>query len=296
MSLLNLPTITYSQMMASVMDDISVYTDGSLVDESRVIKVIQRCNAVLGVNIHKQKVRLLTVKDYSTTLPLDLHKVEWAFSSHLHQLNTGFVTIEDERELRDTQVKTVFAHLNLENLWYPVDTPSGKYMYNECIDQCRDYRLAPYTNNAYTIKSLQPLRYVDRDNSLLTEYSPRFRSTDTYFIDREEGIITTSFQEGYILMSYVATLIDEDTGELLIPNEPKLYGYYEYSAKAKVLEDIFMNSEADVEKKLMYAKKEANSFFLEAADFVATAKGSQWRELNKTAHQRFYNRWVQTFY
>ena len=295
--MLNLPTIKFSELMASVMEDIPVYADANLVDESKIIKVIARCNSQLGVRGHRVKTKLIPIVNGQATLPVDFYKVQSALGVHSHECEyNNFITIEDEYKLIDIpRVKNelVFAHLNVENLWVPVVDCNGTTMYNSCTEQTKDIRRSPVVQKARKISYVHRLHLKNSSSPYVSIYCPNH--TSEYQIDFDEGVILANYNEGEILLTYLADLIDDETGELLILNHPKLYGYYEYSAKAKALEDIFMNSEADVQTKMQYCKREANLYAIEAFDFISSAKGKQWKEINKQQQINFYNQWMAIF-
>jgi hypothetical protein len=100
--------------------------------------------------------------------------------------------------------------------------------------------------------------------------------------------LITSFREGKIYLCYLADLVNDD-GEILIPKDDLLYPYYEWSAKAKILENILMNSEADVVEKYKLAESKKSAAYSDAVNYISTSYSGQYERLIKTRREQIYN-------
>lgn len=104
----------------------------------------------------------------------------------------------------------------------------------------------------------------------------QFRQTARYMAEIKNGFIymntfrdrwhqySTTAPEpidcGKMYLNYQGTLEDEE-GNLLVLDHPFINQFYEWAIKVKILESLYMNdSDASIERKLMYAKNELTKF------------------------------------
>ena len=276
--------IKFEDVLNSVKSDLHLFDNNALILEDRLLKVIYHCNEKLGLRLNKAKQILLEIKNGYAELPQDFYKIEMLFA---------------------TAVTKVPNHLQL--------IPGNKAEYTTCPQKnngpvmkvssvggkpacCTDMFIVrqPQVQREIQIKTFIPLTMSKRCNDLCTNYSPQGNIQSEYAIDLEDNIIKTSFKEGQIFLCYIGTLEDKD-GLPMIPFHPLLNEYYEWSLKKKILEDVFMNSEADVDKKLQYANQMQKDAYLEAWQFTGYP---EYRELEKAYErysQEFYNKWYKIF-
>src|SRR6478609_6570290 len=243
---MQLPTIKFSQLLSSVKEDMHKYDAEGMIDPIRLIKVVRRCNEVLGSPIYQRKTCAVQVENFKANLPLDLYKIEMVFAVGEFKSYTSLIATGNHYEWSGVR-NACMCEGGL----------------SVCVTPLEQHQ-PTYTINTFTKVNLT-------ENSLprICKYSPnRHWFGSTYTIDIQEEIIQTSFKEGLLYISYLADLTDEKTGEVLVPFHARLNDYYEYSIKAKILEDMLVNSEADVSNVLQYIKQERNFSFTEAVDFV----------------------------
>jgi hypothetical protein len=166
-----------------------------------------------------------------------------------------------------------------------------------CKDYCNNEIFIvrqPQIQREIEIKTFIPLSMSKRCHDSCTNYSPQSVVKSEYAVDLEDNIIRTSFKEGQLFLCYIGTLEDED-GLPMIPFHPLLNGYYEWSLKKKILEDVFMNSDADVDKKLQYAIQEQKNAYLEAWQFTGYPEHKELENNQKRYEAEFYNKWYKNF-
>lgn len=276
--------IKFSDVLNSVKSDLHLFDNNALILEDRLLKVVYHCNDKLGLKLNKSKQVLLEIKNGKADLPLDFYKLEMVFA---------------------TAVTKVPNHLQL--------IPGNKAEYTTCpprdnsplikIDKmgCKDICCnemyivrQPQIQREIEVKTFIPLSMSQRCNDFCVSYTPNLSKHSEFSIDLEDGVVKTSFKEGQLFMCYIGTLEDED-GLPMIPFHPLLNGYYEWSLKRKILEDIFMNSEADVEKKLAYAKQEQSSAYLEAWQFTGYPEHKELEKNQRKYELEFYHKWYKMF-
>ena len=270
--------------MASVKSDLNLYDDAGFIDQDRVIKVISSCNEKLGLRIYKSRECKIKVYNYKAELPEDFYKVENIFATQVCSISNTTLAF-GARQVEFTNVK-------------PKDTTKIiTYGKMGCVDSC---------NNCYWVEDRRPtvketeIQYekiipLSFSNKLLCkfmEYSPCDAHIGKYKVDldEEEEELVFSFKEGEIYMSYLGNLISDD-GEIEIPFHPKLNPYYEYAVMEKILEVIYLNSEADIIQKLQYIKEERRNAYAIAWDFANTRQVNEWNKIQKNFQREYYNKW-----
>lgn len=280
--------INLSELVASVKSDLNIFDDSGLIDEDKVIKVVAECNEKLGLRIYKSRECKILVEDYKAVIPSDLYKIENILATNiLNSTNVGNHAIQ-ARQLEFTSEK-------------PCDT-SKIITYGKmgCTDSCNncywvaDRRIAPEIEEKVIYETLIPLQLSNRVHNKCTEYSPCSNHTRDYKVDIEDEIFKFSFKTGEIYLSYLGNLISSD-GQIQIPFHPKLNPYYEYAIKEKILEDLYLNSEADVLQKLQYISLKKREAYATAWDFANTREVNEWNKIQKKLRLEYYATWYNMY-
>lgn len=279
--------IKLSELMSSVKSDLSLYDDSGLIDDDRVIKVIAECNEKLGQRIYKSRECKLTVENYRAHIPQDLFKIENLLATQIINIENFSTNAIQARQLEFTHVK-------------PEDTTKIiTYGKMGCVDSCNecywveDRRPCP-TTDKLVFERLIPLELSTSLYNKCTEYSPCARYDKQYKIDIDNDEFKLSFEEGELYLCYLGNLTSEE-GEIEIPFHPKLNPYYEYAVKEKILEDMYLNSEADILQKLQYVSLKKREAYAIAWDFANTREVNEWSKIQKKIQTEYYNRWYKIF-
>jgi len=116
--------------------------------------------------------------------------------------------------------------------------------------------------NAYVSRNLLPLRM--RSSRRIASGCPNLNVTTTNEGWIRDGFLFTSFTTGKVYLNYQGEMEDED-GNLLVPDHPLLNEYYEYAIKSRILENLYINGEdvaqrmSLIEQKLRPARNNALS-------------------------------------
>lgn len=269
----NFKKIKFSQLLASVRDDLHKYADEGMIDPSRLIKVVHRCNDVLGVNIYDRKQCVVEVKNGRADLPLDFYKMEMVLGIGEVSHYSGLINPHVKKEYDSYEPACLCEGDKPTICVYPVHQPDVVIKYD----------------------TITPL-ILSGDTSMYAPNSPASNWVGgAYRVDLQEDFISVGFKSGRLFIGYLADLVDPDTGELLIPFAPQLIDYYENSLKTKILEDLLANSEADVERALQYYKRERNLSYYEATSFVSTKSYREWDIYRKKTEIEFYRKYYKMF-
>ena len=105
-----------------------------------------------------------------------------------------------------------------------------------------------------------------------------------YSIDKEESVINFGINSGKAIICYYSDM--DKIG--LIPKEPKLYFYYEWSVKLKILQDIYMNSEDDVIGKIQMAKQELMGAYIDFDNYIKSESFKKSLQRQKNFENDFW--------
>jgi len=278
--------IKLSQVMNSVKSDLHLYDDAGMIDNDRIIKVIAECNEKLGQRIFKSRECKIQVNNYKAPIPSDLYKIENMFATKAINFNS---------------MNPSFGARQLEFSPTPPEDCSKMITYGKmgCVDSCNNCyfvsdRTPTPTTTTIVYETIIPLSLSNKVSCKCAEYSPCNFYSGEYKVDLDEEEFTFSFESGEVYICYLGALISED-GEIEMPFHPKLNSYYEYAIKEKILEDMFLNSDADVLAKLRHTSEKRREAYAIAWDFANTRQVNEWNEIQKRIKKDYYNKWVRIF-
>jgi hypothetical protein len=104
------------------------------------------------------------------------------------------------------------------------------------------------------------------------------------------GFLFTTFQTGKVYLNYQGQMEDED-GNLLVPDHDLLNEYYEYALKARILENLYMNGE-DVMQRLQLIEQRVKAARNNALSVVNTPNFKEleqmWQANRKAMYGKYY--------
>ncbi len=135
-----------------------------------------------------------------------------------------------------------------------------------------------------------PLRFSDTAQ-VADDCRHLFRVGSVPEVRIKDGWLLSPVEDGRILLSYQSVL-ENDEGELMTLNHPKVNEWYTYALKVKVFEDLWLDGGEEVERKLVYLKGELRKAVLEGLSFCNTPDFQEMRkthQMNRRAmHQKYY--------
>ena len=278
--------IKISEVMSSVKSDMSVYDDAGFMDEDRVIKIIRECNEKLGQRIYKSRECVLDIVNFKAEIPSDLYKIENIMASKVY--NEVFMNPENEKYQHEILYEKPKDDRKIINY--------GKLGCKDSCDNCFwiEDKKNTYVHKMIRFEKFVPLQLSNNLYNRCTEYSPCNLRDRSYKLDLENDNFKFSFQEGKAYLCYLGDLISED-GEVEIPFHPMLNPYYEWAIKEKVFEDMFLNSEADVQQKLAYAAQKKREAHGSAWIFANSREVGEWNKIQKKKQQQYYQKWYSMY-
>lgn len=281
---------TFDQLLEDVTIDLYSFALENMIEPQQLIKVVRKINYDLGLRINQQREAILEVCHGHVKLPDNFYTFNYAlvcgdyvkYSSY----PTGGTNIQ---EVPYTEVPPATDACDATTVGPYGDTSIKPRVFVNCKGE--SYELIQVINPTYTqvYRTLTPLKMkpsqeIDCD------------CPNLYYDHQNEGWIKhghlyTSFQDGKVYINYQSHM-EDDEGNLLVPDHPLLNDYYEYALKKRILENLFMNGE-DVGQKIQLVNGELRAARNNALSLVNTPNFSEmkrlWEANRKAQYGRFYD-------
>lgn len=220
---------TFDQLLSDVIVDFpTIYQEG-LMEPAQLIKVAQRITYDLGLRIHQEKTAVLEVERNKVKLPDDFYILNFAMLCQHFQVQ--------EPVLSGTQTEEVLL------CPLPEDVDPCDCHPKPCLTQCGQHMVLKqsFKTQVRTYDSFQPIRL--KTGKGVNNHCPNLRYRCTSEADIRNGWLYTNFEHGTVFISYMGVMEDED-GNLLVPDHPFLNEYYEYAIKQRILENMVFEGES----------------------------------------------------
>lgn len=265
---------TLDQLLDDVMVDFQVYALENMIDPQTLIKVARRCNYDLGLRINQQKEVLLEVEHGKVKLPDDFYTWNFAFICGDYTVHTGYdiggTNIQEVpyREVPSTVDQCAPPTVNCSvcnanpcnhTAACGVNTLPGNYIpdaydpNNPYGDTCirprvfmnckgEKYEIIQImpTGQTRQFTTLLPLRMKPSQNIECECPNLYFNTPNQGWI--KNGYLYTTLNTCKVYVNYQGEL-EDDEGNILVPDHAMLNDYYEYALKQRILENLFMNGE-----------------------------------------------------
>jgi hypothetical protein len=315
---------TFDELLEEVLIDFQTYSLENMIEPQTLIKVATKVNYDLGLRINQTKEIILEVCHGKVKLPDDYYTLNFAMICGEYTLQTGYdiggTNIQEVpyREVPSTVDQCAAPTVNCSVCnSHPCNNTAA------CIGHVRppqNYIPGEYDpNNPYGDTCIRPRVFMNckGDKYELIQILPngqsrsyrvmiplRITSNRTIECDCpnlyfntvnqgsiQNGFLQTTFQTGKVYLNYQGAL-EDDNGNLMVPNHPLLNEYYEYAFKKRLLENLLMNGE-DVGQKLQYIAGELRAARNNALSLVNTPNFEEMKKLwwaNRTAmYGKYYN-------
>lgn len=231
---------TFDELLADAQMDLSSYDLEGMIEPGQLIKVAMRVTYDLGLRIQMTKEKLLEVEKGKVRLPDDFGDsgvMNYALicgqhtetiippqGTHTESLNPITHVVPKYQVMGQPEVcgcpntQKVCLQWNKEQ---PI-------IIQKINTQTRTY------NHLYQIKFVNS-KFINCDCPNL-----KYLCNDEAYI--KDNFIWTNFDCANLYINYQGTMEDDD-GNLLVPNHPMINEVYEYALKERILENLFMNGE-----------------------------------------------------
>jgi len=311
---------TFDQLLADVQSDFKKYQLQNMIDPQDMIKVTKRVNYDLGLRINKTKEVILEVEKGKVKLPNDFYVLNFALSCSNYETKQYFpqgTHIEEKiiggaPEYQEAPPETIDFCETPPVPTTPVDpcndpcAQCGQPTNNcePCNTCCSNPNSCTIDCKGNVIQLVQVLSYETRRWTTLRKIrilenavdvhcecpNLNWRAQDTAWI--KDGWIFTSFETGNLYINYQGNL-EDDEGNLLLPDHDVINEYYEYALKQRILENLIMDDEQVNPAKIQLIEQRYRSARNNALSIVNTPNFSEIRRLyranRRAMHSKYYD-------
>jgi hypothetical protein len=318
---------TFDQLLEDVTIDLNTFALENMIEPQTLIKLARKLNYELGLRINQTKEVLLDVCHNKVKLPDDFYVWNYAMICGEHTENVGYGGMQGGTNIQEVPYKEFPSTVNVcapetvncrtcnsnpcnhtaacdlnHPVVDPIPTeydPLNPYG-NTCIAprvfmNCKGdkYELIQVINPGVTrtYRTLVPLR-------MKASQEIECDCPNLYYNTHNEGwlkggFLFTTFETGKVYVNYQGEMQDDD-GNLLVPDHALLNEYYEYALKKRIIENLALNGE-DVAQRLQIlvpAFKEARN---NALSLVNTPNIKEMEKLWWTNRKAQYAKYYDMF-
>ena len=312
----------FDELLADVANDFKKYQLQDIIDPSEYIKVAKRVNYDLGLRVYKTKERVLEVEKGRVRLPNDFYVLNFAMScgkyeakqylpqgTHIEDRIVGSVAPEyqpappEPIDFCETPIDPVepcdpcdpCAQCGTQNdTCEPCNTCCANP--DSCSLDCKGnvvQLVQVLKSQTRVYKWLKPIRITQYSREIDCDCPGLYwDSTLTAYIS--DGWLYTNFQSGKVYLNYQGEL-EDDEGNLLIPDHDVINEYYEYALKQRIVENLIMNDEEVNPNKLQLIEQRYRAARNYALTVVNTPNFSELKQLYQANRNAMYSKYYDMF-
>ena len=317
---------TFDQLLEDVTVDLNTFALENMIEPQQLIKLAKKLNYDLGLRINQQKEVILEVCHGRVKLPDDFYTFNFALicGEFLQQVGydsfgSGTTVIEVPYQETPSTVdvcapptvncrtcnsnpcnKTAACDLNFP-IVDPIPTsydPLNPYG-NTCIPprvfmNCKGekWELVQILNNSGTTRvyrDLIPLKMKASQEIECDCPNLYWNTADQGWI--KGGFLFTTFDTGKVYLNYQGQM-EDDNGNLMVPDHDLINEYYEYAFKSRILENLYLNGE-DVAQRMQLIEQRLKAARNQALSVVNTPNFKEleqmWWTNRKAMYGKYYN-------
>jgi len=100
--------------------------------------------------------------------------------------------------------------------------------------------------------------------------------------------------QGKVYISYMGAMEDEE-GNLMVLDHPKINEFYEWAIKARIFENMYLNGEPDIERRLDLAKRELKTARAEALSIATMPDFYEFKKTIEQNRRAMYHKYMHPF-
>ena len=312
---------TFDQLLEDVTVDLSSLALENMIEPQQLIKLAKKLNYDLGLRINQQKEIILDVTHGKVKLPDDFYTFNFAYICGSFKTSVGYdgfaggtnmqeVRITDGRipetysdfpaavpDQCDTSKPTCCCDDKGNAGVCLVHNPQQPYgneltkprVFMNCKGESYELIQVINSSETRTYTELHPLRMKASQNIECDCPNLYYNTADEGWI--KHGFLFTNFQTGKVYLNYQGQM-EDDEGNLLVPDHDLLNEYYEYALKARILENLYINGE-DVAQRMQLIEQRLKGARNNAKSLVNTPNFAELKQLwaanRKAQYGKYYN-------
>lgn len=316
---------TYGQLLDEVLVDFQNYNLQAYIEPHQLIKVAKRVNYDLGLRIFTTKEAVLEVEKGRVKLPDDFFVLNFALicdEGTVHQAMPQGTWIEEKPLIapyRETPATidpctpptvncqtckqsscTCQTACNVDGTCtgsFDPNQPFGNYCDKPRIFfNCKDepYELVQVVRSqARSYRRLRPVKIINNPQNIDCDCPNLYWDAPEQAWIKDNYLYTT-FDCGNIYINYQG-MLEDDEGNLLVPDHDMINEYYEYALKQRILENLIMNDEMAAGQKLQLIEQRYRAARNYALSIVNTPNWSEMKQLWETNRRAQYAKYYNMF-
>jgi hypothetical protein len=278
----------FDQLLNDVMVDFKNYSLENMIEPASLIQTVRKMNYELGLRIHKTNEVVLEIEHGKAKLPDNFKVFNHALICTEKTIHTGY----DIGGTHITEIPYTEVPDQVDNCETPVVNeglnPAPRVFVN-CKNESYELIQVLSPSKTAVFKEMHMLKM--RPNPEIDCDCPNlyYQAYDEGWLSN--GFLYTNFQTGNVYLNYQSYMEDEN-GNLLVPDHDGINDYYEYGLKRKILETLFMENE-NVGNKLQLIEQRYREARNLAMTIVNTPNFEElrkmWETNRKAVHARYYN-------
>jgi hypothetical protein len=301
---------TFDQLLEDVSIDFNTFALENMIEPQQLIKLARKINYDLGLRINQQSEVILDVHHNKVKLPDNFYTFNYALICGEHTEAVGYDGFAGGTNIQEVPYREFPSQVH--TCGAPVDQPC-------CSNGVEGICITHDPNNPFGDTSVKPrvfvnckgdayelIQIVNSGSVRVYKYTRPLRMKPSQEIECEcpnlyhnttdegwlkYGFLNTTFKEGKVYLNYQSHL-EDDNGNLLVPDHDFLNEYYEYALKERILENLLMNGE-DVGQKLQYISSKLKPARNNALSLVNTPNFKElqnlWMANRKAQYGKYYD-------
>jgi hypothetical protein len=318
----------FDQLLEDVSIDMNTLALENMIEPQQLIKIAKKINYDLGLRINQTKEIILEVCHGKVKLPDDFYTFNFAFICGEYEEHVGYDGMSGGTNIQE--VPYVETPSTVDQCAIPTVNCST-CNHNPCnntaacegsVRPVQNYIPGEYDpNNPYGDTCIRPRVFMNCkgdkweliqiiNTGATRKYSRlvplRMKQSqeiecdcpNLYYNTANQGWIKggflfTTFDTGKVYVNYQGAMEDE-AGNLLVPDHDLLNDYYEYALKQRLLENLFMNGE-DVSARLQLIEQRLKAARNQALSLVNTPNFKELQDMWWTNRRAQYSKYYDMF-
>ena len=319
---------TFDQLLEDVTVDLNTFALENLIEPQQLIKLTKKINYDLGLRINQQKEIILDVCHNKVKLPDDFYTFNFAFICGNYVERLGYDAASGGTTIVEVPYQEVPANVNVCapprvncrtcnshqcnktaacDLNFPVvdPIPTEYDPLNPYGDTCiaprvfmnckgEKWELVQVMNNTGTTRvytDLIPLRMKASKEIECDCPNLYYNTNNQGWI--KGGFLFTTFETGKVYLNYQGQM-EDDQGNLMVPDHDLLNEYYEYALKSRIFENLYLNGE-DVAQRMQLIEQRLKTARNQALSLVNTPNFKEMEKMWWTNRKAMYGKYYTMF-
>jgi hypothetical protein len=318
---------TFDQLLEDVTVDFSTFALENMIEPQQLIKLAKKLNYDLGLRINQQKEIILEVCHGRVKLPDDFYTFNFGMICGNYTEHVGYggygsgTNIQEVPYVETPSTVDVCSPISVNcrtcnsnpcnqtaacDLNFPIvdPIPTQHDPLNPYGDTCipprvfmnckgEKYELIQIINsgNVRVYTRLVPLRMKASQEIDCDCPNLYMNAANEGWI--KGGFLFTTFDTGKVYLNYQGQM-EDDNGNLLVPDHDLINEYYEYAFKARILENLYINGE-DVAQRMQLIEQRLKTARNNALSVVNTPNFRELEQMWWTNRRAMYSKYYDMF-